>query len=211
MTHEVRDRRPIVCACGGHAFVHLTQAAVALIDVEDAARVAESKWCLKGRRRHERYAVSVRDGKREHMHRLIACDRPGLLVDHANGDTLDNRKSNLRHCNTRQNRANTRRWVGKKSRFKGTQLHRGKWRARIEIGGKVRCFGPFDTEEEAAGAYNEAALRLHGEFARIPPHPIPALAGHEARSTGRLRQPPLPGLAVLGRQCLRALPVLFRE
>ncbi|WP_412102526.1 HNH endonuclease [Paenibacillus alvei] len=93
------------------------------------------------------------------------------VVDHINGDPLDNRRENLRVATRNENCRNRRRRKRYKYRFKGVTYDKdkvvNKWRARISYEGKRHCLGYFYTETEAAKAYNEAAIRLHGEFASL--------------------------------------------
>lgn len=92
------------------------------------------------------------------------------LVDHINTDSLDNRKANLRlathsqnSCNSRRDKSNTY------SRFRGVSFskRKGKWFAAIRVNGKKTWLGYFANEEDAAKAYDEAAQKYHGEFARV--------------------------------------------
>jgi hypothetical protein len=105
------------------------------------------------------------------MHRAVMNAKKGELVDHKDGNGLNNQKSNLRLCTNRQNLANSQKARGK-SRFKGVYWNtaRGKWQAQIGAGfrnGKlaVEYLGRFENEEEAARAYDRRAFELHGEFA----------------------------------------------
>lgn len=131
---------------------------VALVDDDDAPAVLKHRWRLtpKG------YAVVL--GKRTHlfMHRMITEAPNGVLVDHANRDTLDNRRGNLRLCTPAQNNWN-RRAMGGSSRFKGVSLDSKspRWRARIQ----GKCVGMFSDEESAARAYDKEAAQRYGEFA----------------------------------------------
>jgi hypothetical protein len=101
------------------------------------------------------------------MHRLILGAPKGVQVDHRNGNGLDNRRENLRLATPSQNAANTRQRRGR-SRFKGVYLRAGgHWRAVIRFHGKGQYLGAFVSETEAALAYNAAAIRLFGEFARL--------------------------------------------
>jgi hypothetical protein len=104
------------------------------------------------------------------LHRIIIKARKGEYVDHKNCDTLDNRKSNLRLCNLQQNAMNQSvQNIKKTSIYKGVyyKKDRSKWRANIKINGKNIHIGYFLTQEEAAIKYNEKALEIFGEFARI--------------------------------------------
>lgn len=95
------------------------------------------------------------------------------LVDHANGDGLDNRRSNLRPATRSQNAQNTHAATGS-SGFKGVAWHRKnrKWQARITVAGVTKSLGYFHDAEEAAKAYDAAALDAFGEFAFTNSHLI---------------------------------------
>jgi hypothetical protein len=110
------------------------------------------------------------------MHReILGLKRQGgraQQADHANGDGLDNRRCNLRICSSAQNNANKKKWTGASS-YKGVSwsASRCRWMAQLGAGlhasGKqaVRFLGRFRTQEEAAYAYNQAALNQYAEFA----------------------------------------------
>lgn len=102
------------------------------------------------------------------MHRQILSMPIGdqRLADHANRNTLDNRRSNLRVCSKAQNNCNTKSRAGS-SVFRGVQRVGRKWRASIGWNGNKIYLGHFDSEKRAAKSYNEAAKRLHGEFAHL--------------------------------------------
>lgn len=91
---------------------------------------------------------------------------PATEVDHANGDGLDCRRSNLRVASHAENVRNARSRKGT-SKFKGVSFSKGGWRAALRVNYKTVHLGRFETEEEAAVAHDEAARRLHGAFARL--------------------------------------------
>lgn len=117
-------------------------------------------------------SVYIGDGKRKtiYLHRELMGAKDNQVVDHINGDKFDNRKSNLRLCTRLQNSYNRK--PTKKSGTKGIHYERNrtghkKWKAYISCNGVKRSLGYYPNKIEAIEAYNEAALRLHGEFARL--------------------------------------------
>lgn len=100
------------------------------------------------------------------MHRIINKTPAKLFTDHINGNKLDNRKANLRTSTKAQNCANA---IGKRSKsgIKGVYFYKGKWRAYIATATKKTHLGSFETKEQASQAYNEAAIKKWGTFARL--------------------------------------------
>lgn len=145
----------------------------AMVDNEDYEELSKYSWCaLEGGK--TTYAVrNIRvKGKRGLMlmHReILGLKDPKILVDHKDRDGLNNQKSNLRISNQSQNLCNRGSNIGSSSIYKGVSWHRsrGKWRARICKNGKKKYIGIFDSEKEAALAYDREAIKLHGEFARL--------------------------------------------
>lgn len=151
--------------------VPLIPGGVAIVDAADADLIAGFTWRLVGPR-DNRYAQAQRGKMYVYMHRLIAGAGPDEIVDHINGDRLDNRSANLRLCSQALNAANRgpdRRRLGTTSRHKGVSWSksREKWCAYIHVNGKTRSLGRFVTEREAAEAYNRAAVEAWGEYARL--------------------------------------------
>lgn len=156
---------------GAVARVPLAVGIHALVDASDLPLVEQFGWSLDPT---SRYAVAYLDPLNPRrcvrMHRLIMQARSDQVVDHINGDGLDNRRTNLRVCTQAENSRNRRKFGGWTSRYKGVSLARGRrtpWRAQIRQGGRVRCLGYFSTEEDAATAYDAAAKEAFGQFARL--------------------------------------------
>lgn len=103
------------------------------------------------------------------MHRVILSPPNGMEVDHINGDRLDNRRGNLRVCSSSENSMNRSGWRDARSVYKGVTFDKvnRKWRAKIRIDKKTVHLGRYVSEMEAALAYDAAAAKAFGEFARL--------------------------------------------
>jgi hypothetical protein len=166
----VTVREPQDLGYGVHV-ITLTQGKFALVDSADAAAIGCHNWCaVKSGNGKSWYAVrAVRiDGRKAlvQMHREILQVGPGLMVDHRNGDGLDNRRENIRQATASENSCNRGPRKINKCGYKGVDRHDGLWRARIMARGKRVELGSYETPELASAAYEQAAKTLHGEYRR---------------------------------------------
>lgn len=150
--------------------IQLTKGCVAIVDDEDFDAIAQWRWNCNPAGYAVRSAPrsNGRQGK-IYMHRVIAGAKKGEHVDHKNRIKSDNRRENLRIATRSQNGYNITKTSRNTSGFKGVSWHKGAVRFIASIGhdGVLRHLGYFDTAEDAALAYNAAAIRLHGEFANL--------------------------------------------
>lgn len=147
-------------------YVPLTRGQVAVIDASDWPLVNTRSWQASPRRDGQGwYAVS--DGVR--MHRLLTGARPGEIVDHRDGDGLNNRRLNLRVGTQSGNCVNRKRTPG--THLRGARPKMGRWQSYIKFAGKQRSLGYFATEREAHEAYVIEATRLHGDWMPLPEPP----------------------------------------
>lgn len=140
---------------------------VVLVDDVDYDKVKDMSWHAERGKEGILYATGYREGRVIKMHRYILNAPRSMLVDHKNRNGLDNRRDNLRQCSNGQNQQNARIGRNNASGFKGVSPAGNRWRGLIYHHGNKFHLGYFPTPEDAACAYDVAALRLHGEFARI--------------------------------------------
>lgn len=151
--------------------IPLTQGKFALVDDDVYEWASEYKWYADGKagrlyaRRNEGtwpFQKAVR------LHREILNAPEGIFIDHINGDGLDCRRINMRLASSAENQRNRSTPANNKSGYKGVSWYKplSKWRAAIKAGDKTMHIGYFDDLEAAARAYDDAARKYHGEFAR---------------------------------------------
>jgi len=151
----------------------LTRGLMAIVDKEDLEILASKKWFAFSKggswyaARTEGYGAKKRT---IYMHRLLLAAKVGEEIDHANGNSLDNRKQNLRLCTHRENIRNQKLRRDNKIRLKGVHLIRKllprRWKAEIVLDDRKVTIGYFTTAIEAARAYDAAAIEHFGAFAR---------------------------------------------
>ena len=145
----------------GNAILKIKDSEV-LLDSSIVEKVSKYQWSIG---RHG-YVTSGAGKGQILLHRLILGAKSGEYVDHINRNKLDNRKSNLRICSSQENAINREKQSNTSAKYKGVcQLKNNKWQAQIHFNHKAIYL--FDTEEEAAKAYDNAARDMFGEFAYL--------------------------------------------
>jgi HNH endonuclease len=157
--------------------IQLTKGKSTLVDDDTFEYLNKWKWHY-----NSRYAERTEDNKHVRMHRLLIGAETGEIVDHINGDPLDNRRSNLRLVTVSQNSMNMRKHTGK-SVYKGVSKQGEFWRTQIWSDNE-RVFSTLTKNERWAGMiYDLNAPALFGEFARLN---FPNAVGSEVKTAGAL-------------------------
>jgi hypothetical protein len=149
------------------ALIPLTQGQQAIVDDEDYELLSRYKWQAHMNRSAYRPMGNV-NGKMVRMSRFIMQAPKGIEVDHINGNSLDNRRCNLRLATRSQNAANSRRHKDNAGRYKGVykQTRNDTYIARVYYQGRYIHLGTYSTDEEAARAYDDKAREVFGEYAK---------------------------------------------
>ena len=155
--------------------IRLSKGQFAKVGLIDFLWLSRFHWYVRWDRHTKTFYAERREtrfvnGKRPHykMHRVIAATTDSPEVDHRNGDTLDNQRHNLRSATRAQNSWNMKTMSTNTSGLKGvswSKLQR-KWAAQIMVHGRHIRLGAFDSKMDAKAAYDSAATRLRGDFAR---------------------------------------------
>ncbi len=147
--------------------IPLTQNKIALVSPQDYERLIQYKWFAAKQNGGYVYAVArCKELGRLSMHRFLLCPPPGMVVDHIDGDCLNNTRENLRLASVIENGYNRRVKRGSKTGYKGVTIEEGRFRARITVNKKLINLGSFSTVELAHAAYIEAAREYHKDFMR---------------------------------------------
>jgi hypothetical protein len=153
--------------------IQLTQGKVALVDDDLFEYLNQWKWCANNKNGKFYVVRNITVSKNKQnsifMHRFIMKPDKGMVIDHLDGNPLNNQKNNLRICTHAENMRNSKISINNKSGYKGVsyQEDRNNYRASIKFNNKKINIGDFIDPIDAARAYNAAALKYHGEFAHI--------------------------------------------
>ena len=162
--------------------IELTKGKVALVDDQDYERVNRHGWSLHS----AGYAACTIKYKAVLLHNFVNPPPEGLRNDHINQDKLDNRKSNLRFVTCAQNQYNRGLPKNNTTGYKGVAFNKQiqKYVAQIRVNGKLRYLGCFPQPEEAAKAYDNAALELVGSICVLN---FPAWSMDERHKVGEIK------------------------
>lgn len=142
-----------------------------IVSNRDLPIIRANGWGKRKHRNGNYYIISTNkiQGKKQYLHRMVlGVFDTNIHIDHKNMNPLDNRRSNLRICTPAQNAINRPKQKNNTTGFKGVYLRsNGKFRAAIRVDQKLLCIGTFTDKMEAARAYNKAAKKYFGKFARL--------------------------------------------
>lgn len=155
--------------------IPLTQGQYAIVDECDYDSLIGTRWYAQWAPNTNSFyakAIGIRRGSgylRVAMHRIVADIQSDRLGDHVNGNTLDNRKRNIRPSNNSENTSNSKLSTKNTSGFRGVSWNRWRrgWHSYIRIDKKLIHLGFYATAEEAAQVRDTAAIRYHGQFATL--------------------------------------------
>ena len=152
----------------------LTHGKVAIVDDEDFDYLNQFKWLANKQKNDKFYVgrnipVSNKKQSKIWMHRFIMNPEKGMVIDHLDGNPLNNQKNNLRICTHAENMRNSKIPKNNTSGFKGVSFVKkhNTYESSIRINNIKIYLGYYIDPKDAAKAYNDAALKYHGEFANL--------------------------------------------
>lgn len=175
MRDAVKRRQPIMQPTGDYRLLPLANGGVTKVSVEDYQDLSNLPWFLTS----DKYVANSYEHRlsRVVMSRVLGVpDIAGDVVDHINGDTFDNRRSNLRFITSAQNLMNRPKNRNNSSGYKGVHRHvnlsrptpkNESWRVVIVVDEQPISAGRFTDPAYAASIYDQYAIELHGEYARL--------------------------------------------
>ncbi len=145
--------------------IPITGGFIAYVDAADYPQISRWRWHMES----GGYAMRTENGRKVYMHREIMNPPKGKVVDHIDRNRLDNTRANLHICTPAENRRNHPKHRGSSSRYFGVchVKNRDKWLASLFLNGRRTFIGHYDSEIEAARAYDRAAVEQLGESARL--------------------------------------------
>lgn len=172
--HQGIHRRPVLAQPDDPAirYIALTQGKVAVVDTVDYGALMQHNWCARlVKPGYNYYAIrSYSVGGVQHninMHSAVLGPSPeGTVPDHIDGDTLNNRRANLRHATHSESTRNRSLHSNNTTGFRGVSRQKKYFCAFIMVNSKSFYLGHFKTAEKASEAYEAAALKYHGDFRR---------------------------------------------
>jgi hypothetical protein len=153
--------------------IYLGEGEWTILDPVDYYRFGHFKWHVSGNNGKfyavRTYKVDANTTSIRRLHRDIMNAQPGVLIDHRNGNSFDNRQDNLRPATSTQNGYNKRKRKNASSQYIGVSYDKNykQWVAQISYDGKLHWLGRFTNEIDAARAYDEASKKYHLEFKRL--------------------------------------------
>lgn len=141
-----------------------------LVDPEDMDVALSLVWHVSSPSPSSReYAVCRVNGRQVFLHNILMKPPPDMTVDHVNRIGADNRRKNMRLATESQQCANRTPKRGSSSKFRGVSLHsKGKkWQVILQVDGKLKRFGLYHDEVEAARVADREAKKIYGEFAYL--------------------------------------------
>lgn len=165
-SRDPKPRQVYHCICGDHVWTPLSKGYVTFVSPEDAHFLFMRAYTAKVTKRGV-YAFYTANGATTRTSVYLARQimRTSEWVDHRDGNPLDNRRCNIREANQATNVYNrAKRRDATQSKYKGVCRKRNRWQAACKVGEYTRT-GVFDTEIEAAEAYEKWSKDLHKEYA----------------------------------------------
>ena len=145
--------------------IYLTNGKKVIVDEKDYSYLSTFTWSERG----EGYAATTIAGVSIYMHRMLLNPPSNMCVDHINRNKLDNQRKNIRLCTCSQNGVNRALRESNTTGYIGVTWHKvaKKFQARIRLNGRKTHLGLFVSSEDAAKAYDEAAIKEFGDFAQL--------------------------------------------